>query len=150
MLNFFYQINEDDEIRTRDHLVIKALIPCQRTISIQKLKLLSKIPENNLYYSLTLQSLIFQTSPIQDKHMTIGMQDFLPPVQSLPLGWKIGVKEANEGKVSYKHQWIMMAQLTRLVQVRTTVLEPKQANTTTTTTADECHSLIGRKEAGSA
>jgi hypothetical protein len=24
----FYQINEDDEIRTRDRLVIKALIPC--------------------------------------------------------------------------------------------------------------------------
>ncbi|KAL9391262.1 hypothetical protein Peur_015182 [Populus x canadensis] len=80
--------------------------------------------------------------------MTIGMQDFLPPVQSLPLGWKIGVKEANQGKVSYKHQWIMTAQLTRLVQVRTTVLEPKQANTTTTTIADECHSLFGRREAG--
>jgi len=31
----FYQINGDDEIRTRDRLVIKALIPCQRTISTQ-------------------------------------------------------------------------------------------------------------------
>jgi len=31
----FYQINGDDEIRTRDRLVIKALIPCQRIISIQ-------------------------------------------------------------------------------------------------------------------
>ena len=29
---FFYQINGDGEIRTRDHLVSKALIPCQRTI----------------------------------------------------------------------------------------------------------------------
>jgi len=32
MLNF-YQINGDGEIWTRDHLVIKALIPCQRTNS---------------------------------------------------------------------------------------------------------------------
>ena len=31
----FYQINRDDEIRTRDRLVIKILIPCQRTISTQ-------------------------------------------------------------------------------------------------------------------
>jgi len=31
----FYQINRDDEIRTHDRLVIKALIPCQRTISTQ-------------------------------------------------------------------------------------------------------------------
>ena len=29
----FYQINEGGEIRTRDHLVIKALISCQKTIS---------------------------------------------------------------------------------------------------------------------
>jgi len=28
----FYQNNKDGEIRTRDCLVIKALIPCQRTI----------------------------------------------------------------------------------------------------------------------
>jgi hypothetical protein len=35
----FYQINGDGEIRTCDRLVIKALIPCQRTISTQKLKL---------------------------------------------------------------------------------------------------------------
>jgi hypothetical protein len=35
MLNFFYQINRDGEIRTRDHLIIKALILCQRTISTQ-------------------------------------------------------------------------------------------------------------------
>jgi hypothetical protein len=34
MLNF-YQINRDGEIRTRDHLVIKALIPCQIIISTQ-------------------------------------------------------------------------------------------------------------------
>jgi hypothetical protein len=27
-LIFFYQINKDDKIRTRDHLIIKALIPC--------------------------------------------------------------------------------------------------------------------------
>ena len=50
----FYQINEDGKIRTRDHLVIKVLIPCQRTISTQKLKLLGKIPGYDLYYSLTL------------------------------------------------------------------------------------------------
>jgi hypothetical protein len=31
----FYQINGDgeSEIRTRDYLVIKAMIPCQRTVS---------------------------------------------------------------------------------------------------------------------
>jgi len=52
MLNF-YQINEDGEIRTRDHLVIKALIPCQRTISTKKLKLLGEVPGYDLYYSLT-------------------------------------------------------------------------------------------------
>jgi hypothetical protein len=51
MLNF-YQINGDGEIRIRDHLVIKTLIPYQRTISIQKLKLLDKILKYNLYYFL--------------------------------------------------------------------------------------------------
>jgi hypothetical protein len=49
----FYQINRDSEIRTRDRLVIKTLIPCQRTISTQKVKLLGKIPRYDLYYSLT-------------------------------------------------------------------------------------------------
>ena len=44
MLNF-YQINENGEIRTRNHLVIKALIPCQRTNSTQKFKLLGKIQD---------------------------------------------------------------------------------------------------------
>jgi hypothetical protein len=29
----FYQIDEDDKIWTRDRLIIKVLIPCQRTIS---------------------------------------------------------------------------------------------------------------------
>jgi hypothetical protein len=48
----FYQINSDDEIRTRDRLVIKALIPCQRTISTQKLKLLGKASKYDLYYSI--------------------------------------------------------------------------------------------------
>jgi len=52
MLNF-YQINRNNEIQTRDRLVIKALIPCQRTISTQKYKLLSKISIYNLYYSQT-------------------------------------------------------------------------------------------------
>jgi hypothetical protein len=52
----FYQINRDDEIRIRDHLVIKALIPCQRIISTQKFKLLGKISKYNLYYSLTIMS----------------------------------------------------------------------------------------------
>jgi len=51
----FYQINEDGEIRTRDHLVIKALIPCQRTISTQKLKLLGEVSGYDLYYSLTVR-----------------------------------------------------------------------------------------------
>jgi hypothetical protein len=49
----FYQINESSEIRTHDHLVIKALISCQRTISTQKFKLLSEVPRYDLYYSLT-------------------------------------------------------------------------------------------------
>jgi hypothetical protein len=49
----FYQINRDGEIRTRDRLVIKALIPCQRTISTQEFKLLDEILGYDLYYSLT-------------------------------------------------------------------------------------------------
>ena len=49
----FYQINRDGEIRTRDHLIIKALIPCQRIISTQKFKFLCEISWYNLYYSLT-------------------------------------------------------------------------------------------------
>jgi len=52
MLNF-YEINEDDEIRTRDRLVIKTLIPCQITILTQKLKLLGEVLRYNLYYYLT-------------------------------------------------------------------------------------------------
>jgi len=52
----FYQINMDGEIQTRDRLVINTLIPCQRTNSIQKLKLkfLDKTPKYNLYYYLTI------------------------------------------------------------------------------------------------
>jgi hypothetical protein len=49
----FYQINEDSEIRTCDCLVIKTLILYQKTISIQKLKLLNKISGYVLYYSST-------------------------------------------------------------------------------------------------
>ena len=52
MLNF-YQINEDDKIRIRDRLVIKGVIPCQKTNSIQKLKLLGEIPRYDLYYFKT-------------------------------------------------------------------------------------------------
>jgi hypothetical protein len=48
----FYHINGDDEIRTRDRLVVKALIPCQRTNSTQKLNLLGEISGYDLYYSL--------------------------------------------------------------------------------------------------
>ena len=48
----FYQINENGEIRTRDRLVIQTLIPYQRTILTQKIKLLDKILEYK-YYSLT-------------------------------------------------------------------------------------------------
>jgi hypothetical protein len=33
----FYQINKDGEIRTRDRLVIKALIPCQEPIQSNNL-----------------------------------------------------------------------------------------------------------------
>jgi len=49
----FYQINGDGEIRIRDRLVIKALIPCQGTNSTQKFKLLVNVPRYDLYYSLT-------------------------------------------------------------------------------------------------
>jgi hypothetical protein len=49
----FYQINRDCEIRTRNCLVIKALIPCQRTNSTQKLKLLGEVTRYDLYYFLT-------------------------------------------------------------------------------------------------
>jgi len=48
----FYQINEDSKIRTRDRLVIKTLIPCQKTNSIKKLKLLSEVSRYDLYYFL--------------------------------------------------------------------------------------------------
>ena len=51
MLNF-YEINRDDEIRTHDRLVIKALIPCQRTFLTQKLKMLGEVSKYDLYYSL--------------------------------------------------------------------------------------------------
>jgi hypothetical protein len=46
----FYQINRNDEIRTRNHLVIKTLISCQRIISTQQLKLLGGISGHDLYY----------------------------------------------------------------------------------------------------
>jgi hypothetical protein len=49
----FYQIDEDGEIQTRDYLVIKALIPCQRIISTQKLKLLDEVLGYDLYYFIT-------------------------------------------------------------------------------------------------
>jgi hypothetical protein len=49
----FYQINRNGKIRTRNRLVIKVLIPCQRINSTQKLKLLDEISRYNLYYSLT-------------------------------------------------------------------------------------------------
>jgi len=55
---FFYQINKDVEIRTCDCLVIKALIPCKRIISIQKLKLLGDVSRYDLYYSLTLRMFV--------------------------------------------------------------------------------------------
>ena len=58
MLNFFYQINGDGEIQTRDRLVIKALIPRERTNSVQKLKLLGKVPKYYLNYSLTLYQVL--------------------------------------------------------------------------------------------
>ena len=50
----FYQINEDNDIQTRDILVIKALISYQRTISTQKLKLLGEFSIYDLYYSLIM------------------------------------------------------------------------------------------------
>jgi hypothetical protein len=48
----FYKINKDVEIRTRDRLVIKILISCQKINSTQKLKLLDEISRYGLYYSL--------------------------------------------------------------------------------------------------
>jgi len=50
----FYEINEDGEIRTRDRLVIKILISYQKINSIQKFKLLDKVPIYGLYYSLKI------------------------------------------------------------------------------------------------
>jgi hypothetical protein len=49
----FLSNKRDDEIQTRDRLVINVLIPCQRTISTQQFKLLSEVPGYDLYYSLT-------------------------------------------------------------------------------------------------
>jgi len=53
----FYQINRDGEIRTRDRLIIKVMIPCQKINSTQKLKLLGEVPRYDLYYSLTINNL---------------------------------------------------------------------------------------------
>jgi hypothetical protein len=53
----FYQINRNSKIQIRDHLVIKALIQCQRIISTQKLKLLGEVPIYDLYYSLTIPNM---------------------------------------------------------------------------------------------
>jgi len=47
----FYQINRGGEIRTRDHLVIKTLIPCQRINLTQKFKLLDEVPRYDLLFS---------------------------------------------------------------------------------------------------
>ena len=63
----FYQINRDDEIRTRDRLVIKALIQCQRTISTQKLKLLGEVSRYDLYYSLTQPYMVVLVIHLDDK-----------------------------------------------------------------------------------
>jgi len=60
----FYQINRNDEIRTHDRLVINVLIPCQRTISTQKFKLLGEVSGYDLYYSLTFLSIIFTSVSI--------------------------------------------------------------------------------------
>ena len=49
-----YRINEDGEIQIRDRLVIKALILCQITNSIQKFKPLGDVKRYALYYSLTI------------------------------------------------------------------------------------------------
>jgi hypothetical protein len=43
---------EDGEIQTRDHLVMKTLIPCQKTNLTQKFKMLGEISKYNLYNSL--------------------------------------------------------------------------------------------------
>jgi hypothetical protein len=48
----FYKINEDGEIRTRDRLVIKILISCQKINSTEKFKLLNEVSRYDLYYSL--------------------------------------------------------------------------------------------------
>jgi hypothetical protein len=48
----FYQINRDGEIQTRDRLVIKTLIPCQKNISTQKLKLLDEISGYDAHFTL--------------------------------------------------------------------------------------------------
>jgi hypothetical protein len=51
MLNF-YQINKYGKIQTCNRLVIKAMIPCQKTNLTQKFKLLGEVPRYDLYYSL--------------------------------------------------------------------------------------------------
>ena len=71
----FYQINRDGEIRTRDRLVIKALIPCQRTISTQKLKLLGEVLGYDLYYSLTIMGISYshETQDLQFLHRYVEL-----------------------------------------------------------------------------
>ena len=66
MLNF-YQINEDGEIQTHDPLVIKALISCQRTNSIQNVKLLGNVPRYDLYYSLIVGCEVYISKSVRRK-----------------------------------------------------------------------------------
>ena len=73
MLNF-YQINRNGEIWTCDHLVIKALILCQRTNSTQKLKLLGEVLRYDLYYSLTVKSCGVQIYNKRNKSAGLGVQ----------------------------------------------------------------------------
>jgi hypothetical protein len=80
----FYQINrgwwdsnswllshQGSDTMSRDRLVIKALMPCQRTISTQKLMLLDEVLGYDLYYSLTHISSICKT-PKNSKMMVRG------------------------------------------------------------------------------
>jgi hypothetical protein len=78
MLNF-YQINKNDEIRTRDHVVIKALIPCQRTnVMFVSRDSLSGKPLSKLScVCLPLEKLVNgKHFPVNEEHFPVNGEHF--------------------------------------------------------------------------
>jgi hypothetical protein len=61
-------MNINDEIRTRDRLIINILISCQNINLTKKLKLLNKILKYNLYYFLIIFTAHYLNSKPHNKY----------------------------------------------------------------------------------